>query len=59
MNLSTKKYIEMDKSELMLEYNKAKLKYDEYNTLGLQRKNGRGGQQNARDSYRSPNSCRR
>ena len=35
MNLSTKKYIEMDKSELMLEYNKAKLKYDEYCDMHL------------------------
>ena len=30
MTLSTKKYIDMDKHELMLEYNRAKSEYDEY-----------------------------
>ena len=30
MTLSTKKYIDMDKNELMLEYNRAKSEYDEY-----------------------------
>jgi aspartate/methionine/tyrosine aminotransferase len=35
MNLSTKKYIEMDKNELILEYNRAKSKYDEYCDMHL------------------------